>query len=263
LRVLRHTPLWGALIRASATGMLLGAVVLANAQSAEGSVRRLQEQLLVGDYAHALRLADRLIEEASKPDPELLYWRGMALLKLVRPGEAAAEFEKALDTGPSRKLRARITLALSDAELAAGRFSEARRAYRRYMDNYPHGEQIAAANLGMGRAHLKEGNWSDAEAALKETGRRFPGTFEAAAADELLKAGLFFTVQVGTFSQKENAEEVIHQLQSSGYAAYLMPHQRSDRVLWRVQVGKVHTRAEVLQVEGKLRAEGLETIVHP
>ncbi len=76
-----------------------------------------------------------------------------------------------------------------------------------------------------------------------------------------LEENYFFSVQVGSFSKQPNAERILNRLIRNHYEAYL-DKDRTKR-LFRVHVGKLVSRQEVLALEKRLKKDGYTTKIFP
>ena len=152
--------------------VLLAAALLAGCSSSvDQEVRRLQARSL---YEQGLKsLADRQLSlgltslrEAVQLDPENPIFHntlGVLLLDLRKPGDAEAEFQKAVGLDPNYA-EAQHNVGLSFAE--QGRYDQAIGAYRKALSLpiYPTPE-VAYYNLG--RAYAQTGKLQEAEEALR------------------------------------------------------------------------------------------------
>jgi DedD protein len=62
-----------------------------------------------------------------------------------------------------------------------------------------------------------------------------------------------YSVQVGAFSQKQNADAVLRDLESRGYQPYVVEMPGSRKVLHAVRIGRYAERAEALRAASELR----------
>lgn len=75
-----------------------------------------------------------------------------------------------------------------------------------------------------------------------------------------------YAVQVGSFTNSENAERLVSQLISQGFSAFWVVESVSGRAIWRVRVGSVPDRDQAEALQARLRSEAsLEGLVvsHP
>lgn len=75
-----------------------------------------------------------------------------------------------------------------------------------------------------------------------------------------------FSVQVGSFTARANADRLTEQLQGAGFAAFIHPDESGSRPIWRVRVGTLATRDEAANLRRQLLDQaGLEGMIvsHP
>ncbi|MBN1587657.1 MAG: SPOR domain-containing protein [Candidatus Omnitrophica bacterium] len=242
--------------------LLLVLLPLDRAQAAT-SIHSLKQSLLRGEYWQVIKQADALIMQKDTPQAEVLYYRGLALVKLGRYEEALTYFDTAAAANPSRKIRARLFLSSGDAWVGRGEYARAEESYREFVRNYPHDERAATAYLGMSRAQLRQGKWADARSSLDLIQKEFPESFESVLAKEMAEQGFFFTVQVGSFSTREGATLLTRRLRSLGQSPYILEYEKGEKTLFRVRVGKLDSRSQATRLERELRDLGFDTAIAP
>jgi len=74
-----------------------------------------------------------------------------------------------------------------------------------------------------------------------------------------------WAVQLGAFSNRSKAEQLVAELQKRRYAAFILEYRASGQVLYRVRVGPEQDRARAQQIAGRLAKDGYEPVVarHP
>ncbi len=87
-----------------------------------------------------------------------------------------------------------------------------------------------------------------------------PAAAPAPAAAAAAPSGLRWTVQVGTFSRRDFAEQMVKQVRAKGFAVTVAGP--DDRGLYRVRSAPVSTRASAEGLRQKMVAQGLKPIVN-
>ena len=82
-------------------------------------------------------------------------------------------------------------------------------------------------------------------------------------ADALDTGDLFFTVQVGAFANKANAQKLADELSDKGFDAYVESFDKGITSLYRVRVGKFSSREEAEAVESRLSEQDYPTKIFP
>jgi DedD protein len=74
-----------------------------------------------------------------------------------------------------------------------------------------------------------------------------------------------WAVQLGAFSSKAKAEQLVAELRKRRFAAFVLEYRASGQVLYRVRVGPEQDRARAEEIAARLRKEGFEPVVarHP
>lgn len=75
-----------------------------------------------------------------------------------------------------------------------------------------------------------------------------------------------YSVQVGSFAERANADRQLAQLTERGYEAFIHPDETGSRAIWRVRVGLFGARSQAVALQRELvEAAGLEGLVvnHP
>lgn len=74
-----------------------------------------------------------------------------------------------------------------------------------------------------------------------------------------------WAVQLGSFSNKANADRLASKLREEGYAAFLSQHQAPSGELHRVRIGPQEDRASAESVAARLSADGFkgQVVPHP
>ena len=136
--------------------------------------------------------------------------------------------------------------------------------YRKVTVDYPKTQYLATVYYQLGQCCRKQGRWEQTKYYFQKIRQDYPLSFEAKNLDQLLlNEALFFEIQVGSFKNKKNANQLCNKLLSSGYQTYVSPIRSGGRTFYRVRVGKFDSRTEAKIYEKKLKAEGVPTKICP
>ena len=74
-----------------------------------------------------------------------------------------------------------------------------------------------------------------------------------------------WAVQLGAFSNRAKAEQLVAELKKRRYAAFLLEYRASGQVLYRVRVGPEQDRARANEIAARLAKDGFQPVVarHP
>jgi DedD protein len=90
---------------------------------------------------------------------------------------------------------------------------------------------------------------------------------EPAPAPAPVKAGpaAAWAVQLGAFSSRAKADQLVAELRKRRYAAFVLEYRASGQVLYRVRVGPEQDRKRAEEIAARLAKDGFQTVVarHP
>lgn len=73
--------------------------------------------------------------------------------------------------------------------------------------------------------------------------------------DDAVPAGSGWAAQVGSFTRRDNADDLIGQLRDEGFEAFLMRHRTDERTFYRVRVGLEPDRESAAALAERIRRE--------
>jgi len=201
---------------------------------------------LLGDVATAQAAFSRFAE-SNPEDPrsgEALLTAGICAQRRGRAEEADGLLREAQSRGGAIAARALLQrgylLLLDHPERAVHCFGEASRLA---LD----GETRAEGWLQHGLSLQRSGQFAPAEAPLQKCAHQKDAPGLAARARLLLQYDPWFTVQVGAFLEKSNAQRQLRRLESAGLAAEHRIPGRSGSPLHRVLSGRFETREDAIR----------------
>ncbi len=208
--------------------------------------------ILEGDYKSAIKEGERLI--AKEPhSAELYYLLGISYLKDGNYLRASDIFEIIIGEFKDSKFKEEAKLGLGDTYLLRGDFNKAEELYRELINN-PESKFKEQAYCRLSEAGFKKGNGSQENI-----------------------SGIWYSIQVGFFSNANNAKLLTQKLISNGYPAYVeesasstgkaygFGYRRPNHGLlaYRVKVGKLNSRPEAEELSRKLAREGYSVRICP
>jgi DedD protein len=72
-----------------------------------------------------------------------------------------------------------------------------------------------------------------------------------------------WAIQLGAFSTREKADDLVANLRKRGYAAFVLEYRASGKVLHRVRVGPEQDRERAAAIAERLRKDGFQPVVAP
>ena len=72
-----------------------------------------------------------------------------------------------------------------------------------------------------------------------------------------------WAVQLGAFSSRSKANELVARLRSRGYSAFVLEYRAGGQLLHRVRVGPEQDRERAVAIADRLRKDGYQPVVAP
>lgn len=154
-------------------------------------------------------------------------------------------------------------LGRGDVEFLQENYAEALKVYQEFLKINPTKKRLATLYFRLSEVYLKQGHREASDKYLGKLRSDFPGTFEARDARRIAEKDVFYTVQVGAFTNYDNAEKFIAKLKAKGYEVYSVLCMLSGKKLCRIRIGKFKTEAEAEALKKKLELEGFYAKVFP
>ncbi len=194
------------------------------------------------------------------------------------PPEPAPEPEAEPEPVPAEEAEEAEDVSAGDWVVQVASFSSAETAERigEQLERLGHSVGMDTLVRGETRLHrLRTGPYADragAERARSQIAatvsgvepvvRQQPGLTAPASAP--VESG--YSVQVGSFAERANADRQLAQLTERGYEAFIHPDETGSRAIWRVRVGLFGARSQAVALQRELvEVAGLEGLVvsHP
>ena len=219
---------------------------------------------LEGEYSKALRFSWQLRQEfpSSPYAKKAKYLSALSYLKTEHLNQAKQIFRDLREERGGGKERyylgeANLYYLTEDWERCISTLEQ-------MLSKFPSSSLKAAAYFRLGRCKQKKGVWEGAKYYFTKLLQQFPSSLEAKEAEKILEKGEFyFTLQIGAFKKKENAQKMKYYLKEKGYPAYISIFEKDGRELYRLRVGKFNLRKEAEAVRRRLEAEGYKVEIYP
>ncbi|MBU0504175.1 MAG: SPOR domain-containing protein [Candidatus Omnitrophota bacterium] len=236
---------------------------------------KLKMNLLSAYYSAAIKEGERTLAlsgASSENLDELYYFLGLSYLKSGNYLRSADIFEiilKELKNSPFKNL---ALMGLGDAYYLKGDYAAAINKYKESLTIKNSDELLPALYYRLSQASFKQGQTQQAREYVNSLKKDFPHSLEAKLNQELFPASalavklepdFYYAVQVGSFSSKINAGNLVKKLQGHGYSAYMEDGVSSNNSYYRVRIGKFKTRLEAQDMEKKLSKQGYPTKIIP
>jgi len=228
---------------------------------------KLKVYLLEGDYKGAISEGERLIAGDAHSD-ELYYILGLSYLKDGNYLRACDIFEIILKEFKNSEFGDEARLGLGDTYFLRGDFVKAEDCYKDLIESNPQTRLKAQAYCRLSQTGYKNGNMQQGKEYLDKLKQDFPLNLESMLNKDLYplsdsSSDTYYTVQVGSFTNITNARNLTEKLIQKGYPAYMEEASFKGKASYRVRVGKLRLRQEILTLENKLSREGYPTKICP
>jgi tetratricopeptide (TPR) repeat protein len=226
--------------------------------------------LLEGDYKAAILEGEKLLAGSSRGNQsdELYYLLGLSYLKDGNYLRASDIFEIVINEFGDSKFKQEAKMGLGDTYFLRGDFAKAQSNYCALLLEDPGSKLKACLYYRLSQTGFKSSNAEQGNEYLNKLKNEFPQNAELISSQDIClisasSSEMFYTVQVGCFSSNANADNLLKKLVEKSYPAYIENASIAGSTSYRVRVGKVKTRQEVLELESKLSQEGYPTKVFP
>ncbi len=223
---------------------------------------KLKSDYLRGDYKAAIIEGERMLANSriSSHSDELYYFLGLSYSRDGNYLRASDIFEIIINEFQGSSLKNEAILGLGDTYFLRGDYRKAGEYYRRLLDD---NRLKPAVYYRLSQCAIKEGDVQEGRVYAEKLKTEFPLNPESKFNRELYPVNDFFSVQVGSFSNPVNANNLRDKLSARGYDAYIQEAEADAKKSYRVRVGKLKSRSEASLLEGKLSSEGYPTKITP
>lgn len=225
-----------------------------------------EEAYLRGDYKSAVTICENIIrffKDLRKLD-SVYYLEGLAYLKLKDFENAKGAFNQALTCNPEGDFMGASQLGLADSFLFEEDFGRASILYQGIIKNSSFKNLQASAYYKLAIISKKLGKPEEVSSYLNKLKNDFPMSFEAQSireATENLSESNF--IQVGSFKEKQNADNVSYKLRESGYDSLVAKVDKNGSIFYRVIVKPIDSENGLEKTVRSLKKEGYPAKICP
>ena len=219
-----------------------------------------------GDYKKANDMARELAKgRLSKTESaEVQYYLALSFLRLGEHPKAHDIFKKLIADQPQGDLYDRASAGLIDSLYMQEQYEQVLKEANSVIVRRRDSEMMSLFYLKAARANLKLARWAKAREFLQKILHEYPESFEGPIARQLLDEKQYFTVQVGSFSEKARAEKLVQELMERKQYAYIIEIKSPDgKTMYRVRVGQLTALKDARELESKLSGLGYPTLIYP
>jgi len=226
---------------------------------------RMREYFLRGDYSSCIKEGERILADTKdyKDIDAVYYLLGLSYMKEGNYLRASDIFEIILQEFKNSPFKEEAKLGLADTYFLRGDYTKASSLYKDLMSSFPQTKLKAQLYYRISQCAYKTGNTLEAEEYSSRLKKEFPLNIESELATDLNPPASFYTVQVGCFSNKQNAQNLTQRLIKNNYPAYIEELNSLEKTVYRVRVGKFKLLKEAEVLRDKLSREGYPTKIYP
>ncbi|MDD5020389.1 MAG: SPOR domain-containing protein [Candidatus Omnitrophica bacterium] len=245
--------------------LLVAAPACASAPAAD-ALDKAQILFLQKQYVQAIDECVRVIKE--HPDnPEIVseanYLTGASYVNLFDFLTAKKNFRAIVEQYKGAPFYEDAYMGLGDIEFLQENYSEALKVYEEFLRTGPSKKRRATLYFRLAEIYLKNGDQEAYKKYFDLLQKEYPLSFEARDARRLKEHEAYFTVQVGAFTNFDNARQFIDRLKAKGYNAYSVLCMLSGKKLCRIRIGRYRTEEEAQQAARQLEKDGFFAKVFP
>lgn len=233
---------------------------------AEDIFSRAQALFLQKKYWQAIEECTDVIKKNSSNKEVLAeanYLAGASYVNLFDFLSAKKSFQAVVDKYKETLYFEDAALALGDVEFVQENLYEASKSYTEFLLTKPSNRRLATLYFRLAEVSAKLGKKEEKDKYLGMLQREFPGSFDARDAQRLKRTGNFYTVQVGAFTNFENADNFVDELKAKGYEVYSILCLLSGKKLCRIRVGRFSSEKEAEGLKSRLERDGYFAKIFP
>lgn len=231
-----------------------------NAQLAEGERAYRQKRYRLA----AEQLTTFLDQHPESPEAQRAkYVRGMALARTGQRAAALDDLERA-SLAADGEIAWRARAALGVLHFEDHRWPQAGEAFDRAIDQMPPAPPMDALLYRLGLSLERSGRWSDALEAYRQITLEFPGGRYARHAHRRLQLRAdSFSVQLGVFGSRRNADRLVRELRQQNVPAYVREELRDGERCFVVVAGRYNAYEDAIQALARMKGYVPRAVLWP
>ncbi len=191
-----------------------------------------------------------------------MYLMGLSYLKLGEYQKARNCFRKIIKEFKDSKFYPIAYIRLGDAYFLEEDFKKAEIVYDLILKKQIASFYLPLLYLRKAQVCAKQGRWREERKFIGLIKKNYPQSIEKKYAQLLEDRGYFFTVQVGAFSHKKNALNLVKELKES-YPVYIVEEVFDGLKLYKVRIGKFKERSLAEKIYSELIEKGYPAHIYP
>jgi tetratricopeptide (TPR) repeat protein len=229
------------------------------------SVADIEKEMLNENYAAAVTTARTVLDRplSLNEKRKANYLVGVCYLKLANGTRAREYFKKGI-SDKADTITLNCLLATADSYYIEAQYEQAIKRYDYILSKYKKIPNEANITYKIAQSYYSLGDWTNSKKYFKKTKNNYSDSFEAEFARNILNKNCFYyTVQVGSFGNKVNADKLLKRLKKNKYPVFIDETKDNFNTFYRVRVGKFSKLQEAKKYEQSLKKDGLPTKIYP
>lgn len=214
---------------------------------------------LSGNYPEAIAKAKRMGDSN-----DVLYFLAITNIKTGQYEEARFYLRKLLRQSDDASWKQMALLKLVDSYFLEENYVKAKPLYEEIKDTYPLSSYLPVVYLRLAQIAAKQGLWDDKRKYLKILREKYPQSGELRFAPVLDRYDDFFTVQLGVFSERQNAVALKEELRDKKYDNVYVDEEKTDnQLIYKVKLGKFKQRRDAENLLSQVSEQGYSARIYP
>jgi len=179
----------------------------------------------------------------------------------VNPDSSILYYQRIINDSPQSRYADIAYLEIAKIAIAREDYKNALITLNELNKNYPNSELKEEILFWTGIAQIESGNKEAGYKTLQDLINAHPKSIWASRARNLIpqtQQKECYTVQVGSFRNKENAEKRLEELKAKGYIGRIVEATVMDKLHYRVWIGEFETMEQAKSLSAKLDSMGIK-----
>ncbi|MGQ9816690.1 MAG: SPOR domain-containing protein [bacterium] len=214
-------------------------------------------------FEKARTIFEELAKDVNNPRIAEVYYY---LAKLtVNPDSSVLYYQHIIDNYPQSRYADISYLEIAKIGIAQEKYRNALIILNELNKNYPNSELKEEILFWTGIAQIESGNKEAGYQTLQNLTNTYPKSSWAYRARNLIPQAepnkVYYTVQVGSFRNRENAEKKLEELKAEGYSGRIVEATVMDKLHYRIWIGEFETMEQAKSLVAKLDSIGIKANV--
>ncbi|MGB9720954.1 MAG: SPOR domain-containing protein [bacterium] len=211
-------------------------------------------------FEKARTIFEELVKDTNNPRIAEVYYYLARLT--VNPDSSIGFYQRIINNYPQSRYADIAYLEIAKIAIAREDYKGALVTLNELNRNYPNSDLKEEILFWTGIANIETGNKDKGYKTLQELMNTFPKSVWASRAKNLIPssppAKEYYTIQVGSFKNRDNAEKKLEELKAKGHDGKIVEATVMDKLYFRVWVGEFETMEQAKSVAAKLDSLGIK-----